>query len=129
MKKVNPSPLHCIHKGCDTIPTIVLEFESPNRERIKGQIITCSEHKQEGINMGNGMFGRYILRENEYPGWLYRLHNGILENGMVEGKPVDPTDIERLRVASDSGELKELRRYKSFQESSHRRHRRPGERW
>lgn len=66
--------------------------------RVKGQIIACNEHRQEGITRGNEMFGRNNLSERKYPYWLLKLQEGALSNGIIEGKPVVPEVAERLRV-------------------------------
>lgn len=98
MQKVNVTPINCIHTDCVVIPTLVLEFVHPRGTKVLGQIITCHEHRQEGINLGNRMFGGSFLQERKYPPWLLTIQEGVLKNGKAEGKPVTSADIERLRA-------------------------------
>jgi len=97
MQKVNVSPINCIHTDCVVIPTLVLEFVHRSGRKVLGQIITCSEHRQEGIKLGNSMFGGSFLQERRYPTWLLEIQEGVLRDGKAEGKTIAPVDIERLR--------------------------------
>lgn len=95
MIKVNTSPLKCIHYGCNTIPTIVLDFRNPYK--IFGQILTCLDHRIEGIDMGWNLYRGAEIKEHRYPNWLQRLHEIALKNGQLEGNTLDPAEIDRLR--------------------------------
>lgn len=98
MQKVNTSPINCIHANCVVVPTLVLEFVHPRGTKVMGQIITCPEHRQEGINLGNRMFGGSFLQERKYPHWLLKIQEGVLQDGKAEGQSVAQADIERVRT-------------------------------
>jgi hypothetical protein len=92
MQKVNTSPLKCIEPDCDRIPTVVLEFQHPSGMRMMGQILTCSQHKDYGMQEGNRMFLRGILYEHNYPSWLRKLHDTAIIKSINEsrgGRPVE----------------------------------------
>lgn len=103
MNKANTSPLSCIHAGCNTIPIIVLEFKQMGGGmKILLQIITCNEHRQEGIDLGKGTYPRSKLVINNYPVWLQMLHNEILREGTQGGSSVPGEDITRLKTFRES---------------------------
>jgi hypothetical protein len=99
MEKVNQSLLQCIHPGCDVIPTVVLEFRHPSGMRVMGQVITCPDHRQEGIEFGDARYGRNNLSTGNYPNWLRRVHTKILDENELDGQPVNEDDMARLRAA------------------------------
>ena len=106
MIKVNVSPLKCIGHGCVNIPTIVLDFADPSGMRIKGQVITCAQHRQEGLEAGK-QFGRFDLRESNYPRWLQTLHSDIIHEGpKKDSVRLEEGDLERLRTFLYSGHKK-----------------------
>ena len=102
MYKLNYSPLHCIHKGCGTIPTIVLEFKQPEGMKILLQIISCTEHSREGIETGYRRYPKSRHFEFSYPGWLQRLHNEVLQKGTQNGNAIALEDVKRLRSFRES---------------------------
>ncbi|MFA6532574.1 MAG: hypothetical protein WCT22_01075 [Patescibacteria group bacterium] len=98
MKKVNVSPLRCVARGCNNIPTIVFSFEDTSGMRIKGQAITCQEHEKEGLAAGLE-FGNYNLRKQVYPQWLKTLHEDVIHDGpKKDSVKLETGDLERLRA-------------------------------